>query len=69
LKNHISFRDILLQDSKHTSNYSQLKSDLTKAIGMTREKYTKQKTDFILNVLALNGFNKNELNEIKEANI
>jgi hypothetical protein len=36
---------------------------------MTREKYTKQKTDFILNVLALNGFNKNELNEIKEANI
>jgi hypothetical protein len=35
---------------------------------MTREKYMKQKTGFILAVLASGGFDENELNEIKKAN-
>jgi hypothetical protein len=35
---------------------------------MTREKYTKQKTGFILAVLVYCGFDENEHNEIKKAN-
>jgi len=69
LKNHILFRDILMQDGNLTNKYSQLKINLAKEEGMTREIYTKKKTDFILAVLALNGLDEKELNEIKNANI
>ncbi|MES2727396.1 MAG: GrpB family protein [Bacteroidota bacterium] len=69
LRNHLMFRDILLQDHKLAEEYSQLKIDLANEKDMTREIYTERKTDFILKVLAHNGLDKEELDEIKNANV
>lgn len=68
LKNHILFRDTLLKDRKLIEEYSQLKINLMKEKGMTKEKYTRQKTDFILTVLTMKGLDEKELSEIKNAN-
>jgi len=68
LKNHILFRDALLQNSTLVHAYAQLKIKLMAEKGMTREKYNRKKTEFILPVLALNGLDENELSEIKNAN-
>jgi len=68
LKNHLAFRDILLSDKDLVKEYSQLKINLTKKKGMTRENYTKQKTDFIIAVLAKNGLTEEDLNEIRRVN-
>lgn len=69
LKNHLLFRDALLKDPKIVQEYSQLKISLTREIGMTRECYTKKKTDFIVSLLTSMGLDENELSEIKKANI
>ena len=69
LKNHLLFRDVLIQNKDLVNEYAQLKINLTKEKDMTREKYTMQKTHFILSVLALNGLDEKELNEIKAANL
>ena len=69
LKNHIMFRDALLQDTNLVNEYSQLKIKLTTEKGMTREKYNMKKTEFILNVLKVNGLDEKELSEIKNVNI
>ncbi len=68
LKNHLLFRDALLNDQVLVRAYSQLKKKLTAQEGMTRENYTIQKTDFIISVLKNIGLDENELNEIIKAN-
>lgn len=68
LKNHLLFRDALLRDKKLVEQYSMLKTSLTKVKGMTREKYSEQKTDFIISVLSTLGLDKKELIEITTAN-
>lgn len=69
LKNHLLFRDALLGDKNLVKKYSMLKLSLTKEIGMTREEYTKRKTDFIISVLTTLELDNNEINEIKIANV
>jgi GrpB-like predicted nucleotidyltransferase (UPF0157 family) len=69
LKNHLLLRDALLNDKRLAEQYSMLKFNLANQEGMTREKYTKQKTDFIITVLTTLGFDNNELIEIKRANV
>lgn len=69
LKNHLLFRNALLNDKKLVEQYSLLKINLTKEKGMTRERYTKRKTDFIISVLTISGLDKIELNETTIANL
>jgi GrpB-like predicted nucleotidyltransferase (UPF0157 family) len=69
LKNHLAFRDALLNDIRLVKEYSDLKITLTKENGITREMYSKLKTDFILSVLTKNGFDEKAIHEIKMANI
>jgi GrpB-like predicted nucleotidyltransferase (UPF0157 family) len=69
LKNHLLFRNALLNDQQLTNNYLQLKKQLLNEWGITREAYNKRKTDFILSVLALKGLTKAELAEIQKANM
>lgn len=68
LKNHLLFRDALLNDKELVTQYSALKANLVKEEGMTKEKYWRRKTDFIISVLAGLGFQPDELIEIKNAN-
>ncbi len=68
LKNHILFMDLLLRMPKLVREYSDLKTALANEKGMTREKYTQRKTEFILSVLHSGGLPEKELNEIKIAN-
>ncbi len=68
LKNHLVFRDALLNDPKLAEQYSVLKMSLANEKGMTREKYTKLKTEFIISVLSSVGLDENEVKEIKQAN-
>jgi GrpB-like predicted nucleotidyltransferase (UPF0157 family) len=67
-KNHIQFRDALLQRKEHAQNYNHLKKELLKEEGITKERYTKRKTDFIISVLEAAGFETTELEKIKKAN-
>jgi GrpB-like predicted nucleotidyltransferase (UPF0157 family) len=69
LKNHLLFRNALLHDRKLVERYSALKMDLVKEKGMTREEYTKRKTEFIISVLTSLGLEPNDLNEIIKANM
>lgn len=68
LKNHLLFRDALLQNKQLVNEYSQLKQTLITEREITREEYTKRKTAFILSVLSRAGLNEEELAEIAEAN-
>ncbi|AQG79899.1 GrpB family protein [Spirosoma montaniterrae] len=68
LKNHLLFRDALLLDEKLVEQYSLLKIRLTKENGMTRDKYTERKTDFIVSVLESLGLDKKELHKITSEN-
>ncbi len=68
LKNHLRFRDMLLQYEKLVGEYSQLKLRLANETGMNREKYWKGKTAFVLSILQNWGFDPRELYEIKKAN-
>jgi GrpB-like predicted nucleotidyltransferase (UPF0157 family) len=68
LKNHILFRDALRKDENLTQKYSELKKSLTEDLKITREEYTRQKTDFIISVLAKAGLSESELKQIIQAN-
>ncbi|MEJ8819266.1 GrpB family protein [Lacibacter sp. H407] len=68
LKNHLLFRDALLQNQELDEQYSELKLSLINEHGITREEYTKRKTAFILSVLRTAGLSENELTEIAKAN-
>lgn len=68
VKNHLLFRNTLRKDSELIEKYSALKNFLAHNPEMTREEYTKQKTDFIISVLATAGLDETELKEIALAN-
>jgi GrpB-like predicted nucleotidyltransferase (UPF0157 family) len=68
LKNHLLFRDSLLQDKTLAERYAALKMELVNEKGMTREKYTNRKTEFIISALTTLGLGTKELNEIAKAN-
>lgn len=68
LKNHLLFRDALLSNPELAGSYASLKKKIAGTNGITREDYTRQKTAFILDVLAGEGITETELNEIREAN-
>ena len=68
LKNHLLFRDALLQNKQLMESYSELKLSLLNEHGITREEYTKRKTAFILSVLRRAGLGEEELAEIGKAN-
>lgn len=68
LKNHLLFRDALLKDEALSGRYAQLKKALVAEPGMTREEYTKRKTEFILSVLMAMGIEADEAGQIQEAN-
>lgn len=68
LKNHLLFKNTLLQQPELATRYVQLKKELANEPGMTRTIYNQRKTEYILSVLTLNGFTKEELLEIKKAN-
>ena len=69
LKNHLLFRDFLLQHSDAAENYRSLKLELVKRAGMTREQYNREKTFFILAVLQKAGLPEAALKEIRDANL
>ena len=69
LKNHLLFRDALLQNNQLVEQYSELKLALLNEHGITREEYTKRKTAFILSVLSRAGFSEEERTEIAKANV
>lgn len=68
LNNHLLFRDALLRDPELVARYSQLKLHLVNQPGMTREEYTRRKTDFILSVLASLGLDHDTLEGIRRVN-
>lgn len=68
LKNHLLFRNALLQNALLAAAYARLKMQLIQKPGMTRQQYAIGKTDFILSVLKNCGLNDAALNEIREAN-
>lgn len=68
LKNHLLFRNALLNDPILLKKYSILKHSLVKNTNISRIAYSKMKTDFILSVLANAGLSKEEIASIQEAN-
>lgn len=68
LKNHLLFRDALLKDNQLMEQYAELKMQLASRPGMTREEYTRRKTDFILTVLQGLGVSSVELRQISDSN-
>lgn len=68
LKNHLVFRNALLQDAGLVKEYTDLKWQLIHQPGITRAIYGQGKTFFVLKVLARYGFTPEELEEIRRAN-
>jgi len=68
LRNHLLFRDTVTKSEDLIEKYTELKLALTDNREITREEYTKRKTDFIISVLAQAGLDELELKEIKNAN-
>ncbi|BFG69455.1 GrpB family protein [Sediminibacterium sp. KACHI17] len=68
LKNHILFKEALLNNPILIDQYNQLKRSLVDEANITREEYTKRKTTFILSVLSQSGLTQEELKEIEAAN-
>lgn len=68
LKNHLLFRDALLADKALCMQYAALKERLTGRNGISREQYTREKTEFILEVLRKQGMTTVELSAIRAAN-
>jgi hypothetical protein len=58
-----------VNDKKLIEEYSRLKNDLVKEKGMTKEQYTRQKTNFIISVLKTLGLDKHDIIEITNANL
>jgi GrpB-like predicted nucleotidyltransferase (UPF0157 family) len=68
LKNHLLFRDALLQDKILADQYSRLKQSVAAYKKISGEEYTRRKTEFILSVLAKTGLSDTALKEIRNAN-
>jgi GrpB-like predicted nucleotidyltransferase (UPF0157 family) len=68
LKNHLLFRDLLLNNTRLAREYTGLKERLAADVGITKEQYTIKKTEFITDVLSVNGLDQWEINEIRRAN-
>jgi len=68
LKNHLLVREALLRDKDLVIQYASLKERLSGRKGMSREEYTRQKTEFILGVLQQEGMGDVELSQIRAAN-
>lgn len=68
LKNHLLFRDALLADNALCIQYATLKERLTGLKGISRDQYTREKTEFILEVLRKQGMTTVELSAIRAAN-
>lgn len=68
LKNHLFFRDALLADKALCMQYAALKERLSGRNGISREQYTREKTEFILEVLRKQGMTAVELSAIRAAN-
>lgn len=68
LKNHLLFRDALMGSKVLRDSYSTLKKQLADHPGITRETYAKEKTEFIIDVLANAGLNAEDLATITQAN-
>lgn len=68
LKNHLLFRDALSADKALCMQYAALKERLTGRNGISREQYTREKTEFILEVLRKQGMTVVELSAIRAAN-
>ena len=68
LKNHLRFRDALLQDPALRAAYAQLKQALLEETGITRKQYNARKTVFITGTLRQCGLTEEELAGILEAN-
>lgn len=68
LKNHLLFRDALMNDTNLKTQYAQLKRTLIEDKSLNRAEYTSQKTAFILSVLAKTGLTDAELDSIKQSN-
>jgi GrpB-like predicted nucleotidyltransferase (UPF0157 family) len=68
VKNHLLFRDALLSNKELSERYSQLKLALIGNQPISREEYTKRKTEFIISVLAASGLGETELKQIRDAN-
>lgn len=68
LRNHLAFRDALLNNHQLAEQYRQLKQSLTAGSNIDRVWYTKQKTSFIISVLQQAGFAPDELKAIEDAN-
>ncbi len=69
LKNHLLFKEAIMKDPILIDQYNQLKQSLVNSPNMTREDYSKRKTNFILSVLAQSGLTEQELKEIESANL
>ncbi len=69
-RNHLAFRDALRVDADLAKRYGDLKRALAGRVGSDRERYTAEKTDFIIGVLRGTGrFDEESLREIRYANI
>jgi GrpB-like predicted nucleotidyltransferase (UPF0157 family) len=68
LKNHLLFRDALLKDRALALAYESIKHKISDSHLMTRKKYTRLKTDFILSVLKNAGLSPAEIEKIRAAN-
>jgi GrpB-like predicted nucleotidyltransferase (UPF0157 family) len=68
LKNHLCFRDTLMADPALLDAYGQLKMTIAQTPGMDRQRYSRAKTGFILQVLAGKGFSAADIAAIEAAN-
>nr|WP_068889423.1 GrpB family protein [Pedobacter panaciterrae] len=68
LKNHIRFRDYLRSHPALVNEYGTLKMELAKKYPFDIDGYINGKTDFIISILAKNGFDNEILKSIKQQN-
>lgn len=68
LKNHILFRDYLRSNQKVALEYGAIKMELAKKHPFDIDSYIEGKTDFIISILAKNGFDDKILSSIKQQN-
>lgn len=68
LRNHLTLRDHLRTHPTDAAAYADLKRKLAEQFPFDRAAYISGKTEFILTILAKNGFSNSELDAIREAN-
>ena len=67
LKNHLLVKNSLLNNPILVENYGNLKKQLIRK-NISKEAYTKQKTNFILDILLKEGLTSDEIEQIRRAN-